>query len=49
MNETKTGEEILKFVQKDMSDEFCGPGVDGLREKLKELRDANQKEEIADQ
>ena len=38
VDNTKTGDEIITFVQKDMSDHFYGPGADSLKAKLRELK-----------
>jgi len=34
IGETKSGDEIASFNQRDMSDQFRGPGVDMLRRNL---------------
>jgi hypothetical protein len=34
VDESTSGEEILTFSQRDMSDDFRGPGVDDLKQKL---------------
>ena len=34
-----SGEDILTFLQKDMSDQYYGPGAEALKLKLKELKD----------
>jgi hypothetical protein len=39
VDETSGGEEILSFLQKEMSDDYHGPSVDKLRSKLRELQD----------
>jgi hypothetical protein len=36
INETRSGDEIHTFPQRDMSDDFYGPGVDELRARLKQ-------------
>jgi len=40
--ENLSGEKVLSFIQKDMSDQYYGPGVDELRKKLRELKDSNK-------
>ena len=42
VDETLSGNEVITFIQKDMSDQFYGPGVDGLRKKLRELKDSKK-------
>ncbi len=42
VDETLSGKEVLTFVQKDMSDQYYGPGVDELRNKLRELKGSIQ-------
>eukprot|EP00521_Asterionellopsis_glacialis_P009768 CAMPEP_0195290018 /NCGR_PEP_ID=MMETSP0707-20130614/6054_1 /TAXON_ID=33640 /ORGANISM="Asterionellopsis glacialis, Strain CCMP134" /LENGTH=71 /DNA_ID=CAMNT_0040350085 /DNA_START=154 /DNA_END=369 /DNA_ORIENTATION=+ len=42
VDETTSGEEILTFRQRDMSDDFFGPGVADLKKKLQELKDNQQ-------
>ena len=42
VDETLSGKEVLTFVQKDMSDQYYGPGVDELRNKLRELKGSTQ-------
>jgi len=39
VDETSADVKIITFIQKDMSDDFYGPGVDALRQKLRELND----------
>ena len=34
VDETTSGDEIATFLQRDMSDDFYGPGVDQLKEAL---------------
>ena len=41
IDETTTGEEILTFNQRDMSDDYLGPGVDELKAKLREFKEDN--------
>jgi hypothetical protein len=41
VDETTSGDEIATFVQRDMSDDYRGPGVDALRAKLVEYQKAN--------
>jgi hypothetical protein len=38
VDESTSGDEILTFSQRDMSDDFRGPGVDDLKQKLLELK-----------
>lgn len=38
VDESTSGEEILTFLQRDMSDDFRGPGVDNLKQKLLEFK-----------
>jgi hypothetical protein len=38
VDESSSGEEISTFLQRDMSDDFRGPGVDDLKRKLLEFK-----------
>ena len=38
VDETTSGDEILTFPQRDMSDDYYGPGVEELRRKLTEYK-----------
>jgi len=42
VEEVLSGDEILTFIQKDMSDQYYGPGVDELRNKLRELKESKK-------
>ena len=41
IDETTSGEEIATFLQRDMSDDFLGPGVDELKAALQKHKDEN--------
>lgn len=41
IDEVTSGEEILTFRQRDMSDQYLGPGVAELKRKLEEFKEAN--------
>lgn len=41
IGETKSGDEIASFNQRDMSDQFRGPGVDMLRKNLIDYKKNN--------
>ena len=41
VDETTSGDEIATFTQKDMSDDFRGPGVDELRAALQKYEEEN--------
>jgi hypothetical protein len=43
IDETTGGDEVAVFLQRDMSDDYRGPGVDLLKKNLLELK--NQEEE----
>lgn len=36
--ETNSGKHVLTLLQRDMSDDFRGPGVDELQQKLMDLK-----------
>ena len=38
VDETTSGDEIATFTQRDMSDDFRGPGVDQLKDALKKYQ-----------
>ena len=40
VDDTESGDEILTFLQRDMSDDFYGPAVDELRLRLREHTEA---------
>lgn len=42
VDETTGGEEILTFRQRDMSDDFFGPGVADLKKSLQNFKAANE-------
>ena len=42
IDETTTGDEILTFNQRDMSDDYYGPGVEQLKQKLQQFKTENQ-------
>jgi hypothetical protein len=39
VHETLSGNEVLTFIQKDMSDQYYGAGVDELRIQLRGLKE----------
>jgi len=41
VDETTSGDEILTFTQRDMSDDYLGNGVDALRKALQKYRAEN--------
>lgn len=41
VDETTSGDEILTFNQRDMSDDYYGPSVDELRKMLRQYKDTN--------
>lgn len=41
VDETTSGDEIATFTQRDMSDDYRGPGVDELRAALQKFKDEN--------
>lgn len=43
IDEVTTGEEIHTLIQRDMSDDYRGPGVDELIAKLKQFKQDNEK------
>lgn len=42
VDETTTGDEILTFRQRDMSDDFFGPGVADLKRSLQQFKANNE-------
>lgn len=46
VEETTSGEEVATFVQRDMSDDYRGPGVDLLKESLIKLKNKEYKSDI---
>ena len=41
VDETTSGDEIATFTQRDMSDDYRGPGVDELRAALQKYKKEN--------
>jgi len=41
VDETTSGDEIATFTQRDMSDDYRGPGVDDLRAALQKYKKEN--------
>ena len=41
VDETTSGDEIATFIQRDMSDDFLGPGVEELKAALKKHKEEN--------
>ena len=39
VDETTNGDGVLTFPQRDMSDDYFGPGVTALKKKLEELKE----------
>ena len=42
VDETTTGDEILTFNQRDMSDDYYGPAVERLKQRLLQFKTENQ-------
>ena len=42
VDETLGDDEILTLIQRDMSDQYYGPGVDELKKKLGELKESKK-------